>query len=216
MTQQPQGNDPVSSAEPDTHHPTSSSTEHPPKSKKSEVKEWLIGIIVAVCLISIVRLFLFEPFVVSGQSMEPNFHNDERLIANKLLYDLRSPQPGEVIVLKVPSQHRDFIKRVIAVGGDTVKVEGDRLMVNGKAVDEPYIQSAVAAAQAQGSPYNINDFPTPALPDGKVPEGYLFVMGDNRSHSQDSRMIGYIPVNDVVGRAEMIYWPFSHFHWIQS
>ncbi|WP_087071264.1 signal peptidase I [Paenibacillus bovis] len=193
----------------------SETTAVPPK-KKSEAKEWIKAIVVALLLVIVIRWFLFEPFIVDGPSMQPNFHTGERVIVNKILYDVRDPKPGEVVVLKVPSQHRDFIKRVIAVGGDTVKVEGDTLTVNGKVMSEPYIQAAIDNAHAQGSDYNINNFPTEQLPDGKVPQGYVFVMGDNRSNSQDSRMIGYVPLGDIIGRADVIFWPLSNAEWIDQ
>ncbi|WP_322922737.1 signal peptidase I [Paenibacillus campi] len=190
------------------------SEQTPPKKKKSEAKEWIKAIVVALVLVIIIRGFLFEPFIVDGPSMQPNFYTGERVIVNKILYDIRPPHPGEVIVLKVPSQNRDFIKRVIAVGGDTVKVEGDTVTVNGKVISEPYIQAAIDQAHAQGHDYNINNFPTSQIPDDKVPQGYVFVMGDNRSNSQDSRMIGYIPLSNIIGRADVIFWPLSKAEWI--
>ncbi len=190
------------------------SEQTPPKKKKSEAKEWIKAIVVALVLVIIIRGFLFEPFIVDGPSMQPNFYTGERVIVNKILYDIRDPHPGEVVVLKVPSQNRDFIKRIIAVGGDTVKVDGDTVTVNGKAISEPYIQAAIDHAHAQGSTYNINNFPTEQIPDGKVPQGYVFVMGDNRSNSQDSRMIGYVPLGDIIGRADVIFWPLNKAEWI--
>lgn len=193
-----------------------SGTVQPEKKKKSETKEWIKAIVVALLLVVVIRWFLFEPFQIDGPSMQPNFHTSERVIVNKILYDIRTPQPGEVVVLKVPSQNRDFIKRVIAVAGDTVKVEGDKVTVNGKEISEPYIQAAVDSAHAQGNDYNINNFPTENFPDGTVPAGHVFVMGDNRSNSQDSRMIGYIPLEDIIGRADVIFWPFSDAKWIEQ
>ena len=142
--------------------------------------------------------------------MQPNFHTGERVIVNEILYDIREPKRGEVIVFHVPSEGRDFIKRVIGVAGDTVKVEGDTVTVNGKKVDETYIQGAIDAAEANGNElYNMKDFPNEQFPDGTVPEGHVFVMGDNRSNSTDSRMIGYVPLKDIVGRADLIFWPIK-------
>lgn len=219
MEQDKQNHNAVEAAEPATVQETDTvqtpvSETVPPKKKKNEAKEWIKAIVVALLLVIVIRGFLFEPFIVDGPSMQPNFHTGERVIVNKILYDIRDPHPGEVVVLKVPSQNRDFIKRIIAVGGDTVKVEGDTVTVNGKAISEPYIQAAIDKAHAQGSNYNINNFPTEQLPDGKVPQGYVFVMGDNRSNSQDSRMIGYVPLGDIIGRADVIFWPLSDAEWI--
>ncbi|WP_411344407.1 signal peptidase I [Paenibacillus sp. WLX1005] len=191
-----------------------------PKEKTSgaarEFKQWAIMLVVVVLVALLVRTLLFASFEVQGQSMEPNFHTNERIIVNKLVYDFHQPQPGDVIVLKVPSKNRDFIKRVIAVGGDKVSVEGDTVTVNGTKLDEPYIAAPVAHAQQQGNSYNINNFPTTEIPDGTVPDGYLFVMGDNRSNSEDSRMIGYIPVSDVIGRADVIFWPAVDMQLVKS
>ncbi len=104
----------------------------PPKKAKNEVVEWLKAIVIALILVALIRWLLFKPFIVDGPSMQPNFHTGERLIVNEILYDIRKPQRGEVIVFHVPSEGKDFIKRVIAVAGDTVKVEGDTVTVNGK------------------------------------------------------------------------------------
>ena len=110
----------------------------------------------------------------------------------------------------------DFIKRVIGVPGDTVKVEGDNVYINGQQVDETYLKEAYEQAHAQGVLYNEIDgdrsnFPNIKFPDGVVPEGTVFVMGDNRDNSEDSRMIGYIPMDRIVGRADLIFWPIKDF-----
>ncbi|MET3546068.1 signal peptidase I [Paenibacillus favisporus] len=186
----------------------------PPKKGKNEVVEWLKAIIIALILVALIRWLLFKPFIVDGPSMQPNFHTGERLIVNEILYDIRAPHRGEVIVFHVPSEGKDFIKRVIAVAGDTVKVEGDTVTVNGKKVNETYIQGAIDASHKAGQMYNDKDFPNSAFPDGKVPEGHVFVMGDNRSDSTDSRMIGYVPLGDIVGRADLIFWPVKDIHLI--
>lgn len=186
----------------------------PPK-KKNEVLEWVKAIAIALVLVILIRWLLFKPFIVDGPSMQPNFHTGERVIVNEILYDIRTPQRGEVIVFHVPSEGRDFIKRVIAVAGDTVKVEGDVVTVNGKAVNETYIQDAIDTAHQNNHLYNNKDFPNEDFPDGTVPEGHVFVMGDNRSDSTDSRMIGYVPLGDIVGRADVIFWPVSDMEWIK-
>ncbi|WP_106766095.1 signal peptidase I [Paenibacillus faecalis] len=177
------------------------------KKKKNELVEWLKALLIALVLVFLIRWFLFKPFVVQGPSMEPNFVTGQKVIVNEILYDIRKPERGEVVVFHVPSEGRDFIKRVIAVAGDTVKVEGDKVYVNGQPANEPYIQEAVDQAHAEGILYNNTDFPNAYVKEEKVPEGHVFVMGDNRSNSTDSRMIGYIPLEDVVGRADLIFWP---------
>lgn len=131
-----------------------------PKKQKNEVLEWVKAIAIALVLVILIRWLLFKPFIVDGPSMKPNFHTGERVIVNEILYDIRSPQRGEVIVFHVPSEGRDFIKRVIGVAGDTVKVEGDVVTVNGEPVNETYIQGAIDEAHNNNALYNNKDFLT--------------------------------------------------------
>ncbi|MDP5273418.1 signal peptidase I [Chengkuizengella sp. 2205SS18-9] len=165
--------------------------------------EWIKSILIAVALVVIIRSFLFTPTVVSGQSMEPSFFNTDKLIVNKILYSIREPERGEVIIFEA-NQEQDFIKRVIALPGETVEVKGDQVFVNGELLDEPYIQDEIDAAKKNGGTYNNLDFP-----EAIVPEGRLFVMGDNRPNSQDSRRIGFITYDQVIGRADLVFWPIQ-------
>lgn len=181
----------------------------PAKKAKNELVEWLKALLIALVLVVLIRWLLFKPFIVQGPSMEPNFVSNQKLIVNEILYDIRKPERGEVIVFHVPDEGRDFIKRVIAVAGDTVKVEGDKVLVNGEPVNETYIQEAIDQAHAENRLYNNTDFPNSFVQDGVVPEGHVFVMGDNRSNSTDSRMIGYVPLGDIIGRADLIFWPIK-------
>ncbi|RED65998.1 signal peptidase I [Cohnella lupini] len=186
-----------------------------PKSSRAgnEITEWIKALAIAGILVFVIRWFLVSPFIVDGPSMQPNFWNRERIIVNKIIYDIREPKRGEVIVFHVPEEGRDFIKRVIGIPGDTVKVEGDTLYINGQPVEETYLKGAYEKAHAEGGLYNRNDgdFPNTEFPDGVVPEGTVFVMGDNRSNSEDSRMIGYIETGRIVGRADLIFWPIKDF-----
>lgn len=190
-----------------------------PSRVAGELVEWIKALAVAGLLVFVIRWFLVSPFIVDGPSMQPNFWDRERIIVNKIIYDIREPKRGEVIVFHVPEEGRDFIKRVIGVAGDTVKVEGDTVTINGEPIEEGYLKEAYENAHAAGGTYNPNDsdwsdFPNSRVPEGTVPEGKLFVMGDNRSNSEDSRMIGYVPIDRVVGRADLVYWPIRDFHFI--
>ncbi|RAP76884.1 signal peptidase I [Paenibacillus montanisoli] len=180
---------------------------------QKEVFEWVKALAIAAILVLVIRYFLFAPFIVDGPSMEPTFYTGERLIVNKVIYDIRKPQRGEVIVFHVPEEGRDFIKRVIAVPGDKVKYEGDDLYINGKKVDEPYLKESIAEANAQGEDFNNQgadrNFPNANFTTDVVPEGTVLAFGDNRRNSKDSRMIGFISTKEIVGRADIIFWPMD-------
>ncbi|SFL46824.1 signal peptidase I [Paenibacillus sp. 1_12] len=170
---------------------------------KKEAWEWAKALIIAAALVFIIRWLIFAPFIVEGPSMEPNFYTSERLIVNKIIYSMRKPERGEVIVFHA-TKDKDYIKRVIALPGETVKVEGDKVYVNNQVLDEPYLKQALEDAAKKGVPYNTRNYP-----EKKVPDGTIFVMGDNRSNSADSRDIGSIEYEKVVGRADLIFWPFN-------
>ncbi|TMV52010.1 signal peptidase I [Paenibacillus mesophilus] len=175
---------------------------------KNEVWEWTKALLIAFALAFLIRYFLFGSYIVDGPSMKPNFHTGERLIVNKILYDMRTPQRGEVVVFHA-TPDKDFIKRVIALPGETVKVQGDEVYINGQLLDEPYLKEVVEQAKQSGKSYNDLNWP-----ESKVPEGAVFVMGDNRSDSTDSRMIGPVTFDKIVGRAEIVFWPIVDMQWI--
>ena len=132
-------------------------------------------------------------FRIEGQSMEPNLHDGEYVLIDKISYHLHSPERGDVVVFVPPNNERDFIKRVIGIPGDTVEVRDGRVWVNGKALDEPYLNQPI-----RGGP---QVYP--------VGPGQYFVMGDNRNNSSDSRSFGAIAESAIVGRAWLVYWPPS-------
>jgi signal peptidase I len=177
--------------------------EHPVK-KKNEAWEWIKALAIAIILAFLIRSFLFAPFVVDGTSMMPNLHDHERLIVTKLIYYLEQPQHSEIIVFHA-TKDRDYIKRVIAVGGEKVQVKNDTLYINDKPTEEPYLKEYREQAHQVGVPLTDNFGPL------VVPKNELFVMGDNRRNSRDSRAIGTISLDRVVGRADVIFWPLSQF-----
>ncbi|ASS65737.1 MULTISPECIES: signal peptidase I [unclassified Paenibacillus] len=178
---------------------------------RKEVFEWVKALAIAAILVWLIRWFLFAPFAVDGPSMQPNFHTGERLIVNKIIFDIRQPHRGEVVVFHVPQEGRDFIKRVIALPGDKVKVEGDDVFVNDVKQDEPYLKQAIEEANKKGELWNQSgpNFPNENVTEGTVPADSFLAMGDNRSNSEDSRRIGYIPYKQLIGRADVIFWPPS-------
>jgi signal peptidase I len=173
-------------------------------SVKNEAWEWVKALVIAGVLVFVIRMFLFAPFIVDGPSMEPNFYTGQRLIVNKLVYDFRQPKRGEVIVLHAP-EGVDYIKRVIGLPGETVKVEGDNVYINDKLIAEPWIQDAVEKAKQQGRLYNTSV----GFAAAKIPNDSVFVLGDHRAVSKDSRYPdpGFIPLKKIVGRADIRFWP---------
>jgi len=171
---------------------------------KNEWWEWTKALAIAIILAFVIRSLLFAPFVVDGTSMMPTLQDRERLIVTKLVYFIGDPKPGDIIVFHA-TQERDYIKRVIGVGGDVVEMKNDQLYINQQPVDEPYLDEYKKQAQSEG--YVLTEDFDPV----EVPEGELFVMGDNRRNSKDSRMIGTVPLESVVGRADVIFWPLNQF-----
>ena len=169
---------------------------------KNEVWEWIKALGIAIILALVIRSFLFAPFLVDGSSMMPTLENGERLIVNKLVYRLHGPEHGDIIVFHA-SETKDYIKRVIATEGETVEMKQDQLYINDKPVDEPYLREYKEQAKQQG--YVL----TEDFPKQKIPAGHIFVMGDNRRNSQDSRMIGPVAVKEIVGRSEFVIWPLG-------
>lgn len=172
---------------------------------KNEAWEWIKALLIAAALVFFIRWLIFAPFIVEGPSMEPNFYTGERLIVNKFIYRFGEPKHGEVVVFHA-TKDKDYIKRVVAVPGEKVRVEGDKVFVNGQQVNETYLKVALDEAAQRGIPYNNRDFSEQI-----VPEGSIFVMGDNRSNSSDSRdpSVGFVKYDKIVGRADLIFWPFD-------
>lgn len=188
---------------------------HPNQNKRAmkEIFEWGKAIAIAVVLVFIIRQFLFSPFIVDGRSMEPSFESNERVIVNLLVYRFGEPKFGDVVVFNVPEQDRRFIKRIIGVPGDRILIDGDQLFINDRLVTEPYLASAIRESLENGETYNgiggRFDFPNDYETDNIVPEDKYFVLGDNRSDSTDSRIIGYINKDEMIGRADVIFWPMT-------
>jgi len=158
-------------------------------------------LVIAAAIVIFVYLFVASPHEVIGRSMEDNFWNGEYLLADKVSYHLGDPRPGDVIIFK-HTDTADYIKRVIGIPGDTVELRDGYFYVNGERLSESeYLESDVYTS---GGNY---------LSEGEivtVKDGYVFVAGDNRPHSSDSRAFGPIEQEKIKGRAVLVYWPFSH------
>lgn len=176
-----------------------------------EVREWLISIVVALVLMVIVRQFLFTSYTVNGASMEPTFHDQNRVIVSKLSRTMDTIKEGDVIILHHDSK-RDFIKRVIGLPGDKIEYKDDQLYVNGKQVEEKYLEENRKNAD---NGRLMDDFSLKTLPvthTDRVPKNHVFVLGDNRENSFDGDEFGYIKKSQIVGKVVMRYYPFDELH----
>jgi signal peptidase I len=184
----------------------------------------LVGVTYPVGVVSVLRANVFEAFLLPVASEVPNFLPGDRVLVNKLAYRLRFPRRGDVVVLRVPGEPgRTWIKRVIALPGDTVAVRAGQVYVNGKKLERDPVPRASLAAVAEfltgdvfaetnaGSRYLIMLGPASAakadFAEKKVPEGACFVLGDNRNHSADSRDFGFVPLGEILGPVQYVYLP---------
>ena len=167
--------------------------------------DWVRCILFAISVVVVCLIFLFRLVDVEGRSMNNTLATNDKVIVTNLFY---TPKNNDIVVISHGAEYNSpIIKRVIAVAGQTVKVDydNDQIIVDGVVLDEPYIE---------GSTYgnNIGDNEIPEV----IPEGKIFVMGDNRKDSMDSRStkIGLIDVDDVIGKAQFVVYPFDHFGYL--
>ena len=179
------------------------------------IREWATVVGVALVIAFLVRGFALQQFYISGPSMEATMFQDNRVLVNKLSYRLHDIHRGDIVVFDrvttdgVAVQHDDLIKRVIGLAGDTISISECVVSVNGKPIDESYL-NAYDLAQS-----NLDDrCRIPEMAVTTVESEHLFVMGDNRSQSFDSRMFGTIEQSLVIGRAFVIIWPLGSFRWL--
>ncbi|MFQ6121780.1 MAG: signal peptidase I [Dehalococcoidales bacterium] len=158
---------------------------------KTFFREIVITTILAVAVFFLLQATV-QTFVVVGASMEPNFHNGQRLLVNKAVYYLHQPERGDVIIFRsINPRQPDYIKRAIALPGDTVEVKEGIVYVNGSQLNEPYIKSP----------------PSYTLEQQKIPENKYFVLGDNRNNSDDSHNGWLVPHQNIIGKAWLSIWP---------
>ena len=185
---------------------------------KALVREWIESIVIALILAMFIRTFFIQAFKIPSGSMRMTLIEGDRLMVNKLRYGPRIPftekrikgfsQPkrGDIIVFEFPlDPKRDFIKRLIAFGGETVEIKEGDIYINGKLVEDPVIKNIYY--------YNRGKFGREDTPID-VSEGSYFVLGDNSSSSHDSRYWGFVPEKNVIGRAEIIYWPVKRMRFL--
>ncbi len=161
---------------------------------KKIIRETLETVVIAALIALVIRMFVFEPYLVSGPSMEPTLFTADRLIVSKFSYRIGAPMRGDIVVFKYPrNPDKDFVKRVIALGGETIEVRLGRVYINGQPIEEDFMtRSAVSN-----------------YPETEVPTGSVFVLGDNRTNSEDSRFFGFVPLQNIKGKAVALYWPLN-------
>ncbi|MFA5142772.1 MAG: signal peptidase I [Candidatus Omnitrophota bacterium] len=187
---------------------------------KLVIKEWVESIVIAVILALIIRTFVVQAFKIPSGSMIPTFQIGDRIFVNKFLYGakiplfdtnlpaVRQPKRGDIIVFISPeAPKKDFVKRLIAVGGEKVQIQDGRILVNGNVVEEP---SSIRSVYY----YNSGDY----AKEGQVievPKDSYFVLGDNSASSRDSRFWGFVPKKNLLGKVIFIYWPIYRMKVVQ-
>ncbi|MDZ4063843.1 MAG: signal peptidase I [Coriobacteriia bacterium] len=162
------------------------------------VLETVLMVALAFALAQGIKAFVLQPYVIPTGSMEPTIMTGDRVLAEKLSFRWRAPQQGDIVVFDDPAdRYPQLIKRVIAVAGQTVDIVDGKVYVDGSVLAEPYV-------------HDVDTTPGTVAVPLVVPEGHVWLMGDNRPNSGDSRFLGPQPVGAVHGRAFAIYWPLSH------
>ena len=191
--------------------------------KKSVAREYLESVVVAVILALFIRTFVVQAFKIPTGSMQPNLLIGDHLLVNKVIYSpsallledrilAKKPiQRGHVVVFKFPEDPtRDFIKRVIGLPGETVEIKDKTVYINGQALVEPYAHFEEPPLRHDDPEYGLrNEGARDNWGPEVVPAGQLFVMGDNRDNSRDSRFWGFLPRDQVKGRALLVYWSYN-------
>lgn len=157
--------------------------------------------VTVVIVVYLIKSFVFQLFIVDGQSMEPNLHNNQMLLVDKLSYHFRAPQRGEIIVFQKPNETTsiNFIKRIIGLPGDVITIKDNSVYVGETKLPEPYLPTDIITNGSQSYTVKPNE---------------VYVLGDNRTNSQDSRVIGPVAYNLIAGRALFTYWPIKEAYWI--
>ena len=174
--------------------------ESAPRSNAKSILEW-VGVIVGALLVALlIKTFLLQSFYIPSRSMEPTLRIGDRVLVNKLSYKVHDINRGDIVVFERPKDEppdaiKDLIKRVIGLPGETVSTQNGQVYIDGRPLDEPYLPAGTV---------------TDNLPPTKVPDDEVFVMGDNRGDSRDSRYFGPIDEGLIVGRAFVRIWPVTH------
>lgn len=174
--------------------------------KKATVKNalyWLIVIVAAIVLAYAIRFFVMTPYEIPSPSMDDTIEIGDRVMSERLTYYFSTPKYGDIVTFDDPTENRTLIKRVIATGGQTVDLRDGHVYINGKKLDEPYTDGKPSYPLSETFENMKITYPY------VIPQGEIWVMGDNRTESADSRYFGSIPVDTVSGHAFVRYWPLD-------
>jgi signal peptidase I len=174
--------------------------------------EWVVLVISALTIALLIKTFLFQAFVIPSESMEQTLHgcpgcSNDRILVNKLSYRLHDVNRGDIVVFEAPEGRqtdgiKDYVKRVIALPGEKIEVRENQIYVDDRPLEEPYINDACASQVADGLQAQL------------IPPDHVFVMGDNRCRSSDSRIFGPIPIDSIIGRAFVRIWPITRLKFL--
>lgn len=174
----------------------------PPAAPRSVWRTWVRDLLIACGIAAFIILFLYQPVKVEGNSMLPSLEDQQRIFINKFVYRLEAIHRGDIVVFRYPRDpSKSYIKRVIGVPGDRVRVAAGRVLLNGTLIDEPYV------------PKQYWDFRS--YPEVLVPPGAYYVLGDHRLMSNDSREFGPVREENIYGKAVFVYWPVSRLGTLQ-
>ena len=158
------------------------------------LRELILTLLPALVLVLFINVYVAEAALVEeGPSMQPNLYRGDRVMTEKVSYRLHTPERGDVVVVSRPAGEKSLIKRVVGLPGEVIELREGHAFIDGLPLDEPYVTY----------------FGGPGYPATRIPEGMVFVMGDNRPNSRDSRYIGPVPIGTIRGHALFIYWPLQ-------
>jgi signal peptidase I len=176
--------------------PTEPAESGPPVRLRPALGVWLRDLILSLAISAFIIVFIYQPVKVEGTSMMPSLEDQERIFVNKFVYRLEPISRGDIVVFKYPRDpSKSYIKRVIGVAGDRIRIDGGQVYVNGAALDEDYVPPAYADARS--------------YPEMVVPPNCYLVLGDHRSMSNDSRDFGPVNQSFIYGKAVFGYWPMD-------
>ena len=180
------------------------------ESERLEWFRWIATIVFALGVALFVRYYFLNVTLVNGISMQPTLYSNDRMLLNKLQYKWAQPRHFDIVIFQLSEEER-YVKRVIGVPGDTIRYEADQLFINGVAQEEPYLERYRALLPHYFLQFTPDFTLEQVTGERRVPEGSVFVLGDNRPNSKDSRAFGFVPLETIEGRATFILLPTERF-----